>query len=441
MQVVQQLLMWSQFQGIVKNQDHPYVADYSYIKVKNRFEDDSYETLAHMAVWQLDDPDRKGLIPTFLKSTGLKGAIFMIVLDLAKPWEIDESLQTWLKVAEETSKQLMKDMDEDESKKLRNEVSRYVQTFIDVSLKEDSAGGKGELGAITPGDSKFDANNPEINIGVPVVIVGSKGDIFSSFLHKNQSASDRFEFATRRLRQTALKYGASLMFTSVAGEGENLQLLQDYIFHRKYGFELRQSAKAAATVDRFGLYIPSGFDSNELIQSVRPAKSAYDDAQAFVKVFPNPNKESKRRAEEEKVKALKNNQFYKLLQQKLKSGAGRSASSSSSKAPSSVDSASLKGIRGSPKPRSPRMSSTSSSSRSGRGSRKGSSSSPKSQIAVRQFFQSLLTGTGTKKVTSSSAASGNDAGRTEASKNSSSSSSSNKKGSRKDMLTIPGSSK
>lgn len=76
-----------------------------------------------MAVWQLDDPNRKGLIPTFLKSTGLKGAVFMIVLDLAKPWEIEESLQSWLQVAEETCKQMMKDMDEDQSKKLQDQGS------------------------------------------------------------------------------------------------------------------------------------------------------------------------------------------------------------------------------------------------------------------------------------------------------------------------------
>jgi len=230
------------------------------------------------------------------------------------------------------------------------------------------------------------------------------------------------------------------MFTSVAGEGENLQLLQDYMFHRKYGFELRQSAKAAATVDRFGLYVPSGFDSNELIESVRPAKSTYDDAQAFVKVFPNPNKESKRRAEEEKVKALKNSQFYKLLQQKLKSGAARSPSSSKTQSSSADSSISKGGIRGSPKLRSPRKSSSSSSSRSGRGgSAKGSGSSPKSQIAVRQFFQSLLTGTGTKKISSSGSGSGSGANRTNANKKSSSSPPSNE--GQKDMLTIPESSK
>ena len=92
-------------------------------------------------------------------------------------------------------------------------------------------------------------------------------------------------------------------------------------------------------------------------------QSPYDDDTPFESVFSNPNKESKRRQQEEtvialdqsltliqnmfqnrtsnlilthsrmnvtftlkKVKAMKNSQFYKLLQQKLSSGA-RSASS------------------------------------------------------------------------------------------------------------------
>jgi len=235
------------FPGIVRNPDHPYVADYSYIKVKNRFEVDSEETLAHMAVWQLDNPERKGLIPTFLKSSGLDKAIFMIVLDMSKPWSLYESLQTWLGVVEDTSKQLMKDMDEEESKALKLRVSKYVQNFVDASFTEGK-GGKDQLS--TGGESKIDPSIPSLNTGIPIVIVGAKGDYFSSYLQKESSAGDKFEFATRRLRQSALAYGATLTFASIVAEGTNLQLIQDYIFHRMYEFPLKHKAQAASTVDR-----------------------------------------------------------------------------------------------------------------------------------------------------------------------------------------------
>uniref|UniRef100_A0A6U3CJL6 Dynein light intermediate chain n=1 Tax=Lotharella globosa TaxID=91324 RepID=A0A6U3CJL6_9EUKA len=350
------------FQGIVRNQEHPYVADYSYIKVKNRHEVDSDETLAHMAVWQLDKPSRKELIPTFLKSSGLERAVFMVVLDLSQPWNIDESLKTWLKVAEDISKQLMKEMEDEEAKALKMKVSRYVQTFTDVSMRDNT---EAKDLNVLPGETKIDPYMPDINTGTPLIVVGAKGDYFSNYLQKSSTAGDRFEFASRRLRQAALKYGASLIFTSVAGEGTNMQLLQDYIFHRMYGFEMKQPANAACTVDSFGLYIPSGFDSIELIDTVRSEKSPFSDDMEFSKVYPNPNQESKRRTEEEKVKAMKNSQFYRLLQQKL-SGGSRSVTRSSES-------------------RSPRQ-----------GGPRGRHQPTKSNHAVRQFFQSLLTGTGKK---------------------------------------------
>ena len=43
----------------------------------------------------------------------------------------------------------------------------------------------------------------------------------------------------------------------------------------------------------FGLYIPSGFDSEELIDTVRSDKSSFDNETDFEKVFSNPNQESK----------------------------------------------------------------------------------------------------------------------------------------------------
>eukprot|EP00468_Gymnochlora_sp_CCMP2014_P001756 CAMPEP_0167743506 /NCGR_PEP_ID=MMETSP0110_2-20121227/2053_1 /TAXON_ID=629695 /ORGANISM="Gymnochlora sp., Strain CCMP2014" /LENGTH=137 /DNA_ID=CAMNT_0007627883 /DNA_START=739 /DNA_END=1152 /DNA_ORIENTATION=- len=118
-----------------------------------------------------------------------------------------------------------------------------------------------------------------------------------------------------------------------------------------YGFELKQEAQPVATVDRFELYVPSGYDSVELIESVKSTASPFTDETPDSEVFPVPNTEEKEKEIDEDYKALKNDKFYRLLQAKMSSG-------------STIPTATRK--------------------RTG-------SNAPK--IAVRQFFQNLLTGT------------------------------------------------
>ena len=87
-----------------------------------------------------------------------------------------------------------------------------------------------------------DMTSPEVNLGVPVVIVCNKADFFTRVLAK-QGADEKFELISHQLRRLALKYGASLVFTSAFGEGVNIDLLQDYLFHRLFKFPLQHSAK------------------------------------------------------------------------------------------------------------------------------------------------------------------------------------------------------
>lgn len=372
------------FSGIVRSTEHPYVADYSYVEVRNRFEEDSDEVLAHMAVWQLATPGRAGLIRTFLRSSGLGRALFVIVLDLSRPWAVGEELDAWLKAIGEATKAILAEGTAEEAKKLKTAQSRYVQTYVDASAREGGGGGQDLAAAAAAEDGKTDPAVPATNFGVPVAVVGSKGDFFSSYLQKGSGAGDRFEFVTRRLRRAALRCGGSLFYTSVAGEGVNVQLLQDYVYHRMYGFELKQPAKVAATVESYGVFVPSGFDSEELIQSVMPAKTPYGDKTPFTEVFPNPNQETKNQRAEEKVKAMKNDKFYKLLQQKLNSGPRAAAPTARGTAgkpdAGSRSHRSHRSARGQPPSRS---------------SRSPTAAEPqKKSAAVRQFFQSLLKSSG-----------------------------------------------
>ena len=68
------------------------------------------------------------------------------------------------------------------------------------------------------------------------------------------------------IREKALKYGATVMFTSSKPkESKNLDTLYQYINHRLYGFNF---AVKPQIVEKDLLFIPSGFDSLNLIRDL-----------------------------------------------------------------------------------------------------------------------------------------------------------------------------
>ena len=106
-------------------------------------------------------------------------------------------------------------------------------------------------------------------------------------------ADDKFDLLCRRLRTTALKYGAAVALTSAKGNGwravhlssaavgrlflisgmvcvgVNVDTLVQYARHRLHGVKLTVAPRTTATPGDLGLFIPAGLDSQDLIDAVR----------------------------------------------------------------------------------------------------------------------------------------------------------------------------
>lgn len=68
------------------------------------------------------------------------------------------------------------------------------------------------------------------------------------------------------LREYCLLYGATVMFTSSKqGSGKNLDTLYQYLCHRLYNFNFTQKPQI---LEKEVLFVPSGFDSLNLIRSL-----------------------------------------------------------------------------------------------------------------------------------------------------------------------------
>lgn len=301
-----------------KNREH--VVDYSYINVKNYHdEEDADEIRAHLNIWEIDNTKyAESLLPRFLLSNKLNHTVYMITLDLSEPWSIKDTLDKWLQVLVKAHNQVFEQLQTKDQDAMRLSISKYVQSFVDKS--QEQSGSTAEL--------KVDQSIPKLNLGVPLIIVGCKGDKLEEVFKLQTEHGDRFEFLTRYLRLLSLDYGASLLFTSSlerqsekqnsVATATNINVLQEYIYHRLYDFPLIHSAKVMGNENDFGIFVPSGFDSEDLINSIQPTKT-WPTTTAFQQVFKQPEQSTKKNKApvasrtDGEVKAEDNDLFFKKL--------------------------------------------------------------------------------------------------------------------------------
>jgi dynein light intermediate chain 1 len=76
----------------------------------------------------------------------------------------------------------------------------------------------------------------------------------------------RFEFILKHLREFALRYGSSLIFTSCK-KGTNMELLYSYMKHIFFDADFKNGSEVN---NKESIFIPSGYDSPKLISLLVP---------------------------------------------------------------------------------------------------------------------------------------------------------------------------
>ena len=106
----------------------------------------------------------------------------------------------------------------------------------------------------------------KVNLGIPIIVVVNKIDIMYQQSDKGKLLQENLDFIQMNLREYCLLYGASVLFTSSKNrESKNLDTLYQYLNHRLYDLSFTQKPQI---VQKDELFIPSGFDSLNLIQSL-----------------------------------------------------------------------------------------------------------------------------------------------------------------------------
>lgn len=114
-----------------------------------------------------------------------------------------------------------------------------------------------------------------VNLGIPIMIIWNKSDVVAS-ADTAKYYQQRLEFIMKHLREFALRYGASIMFTSTK-KGTNMQELYSYLLHRYYDTnpvspELKNTFRSYSDTitNKESIFIPTGYDSPKLVQLLCP---------------------------------------------------------------------------------------------------------------------------------------------------------------------------
>ena len=295
-----------------------FILDFSYINATNRFNLDKDDVVSRMKVWQLDDKNHWSLLAKLLSPSDLTNAAFVITVDLSKPWDIISSLEKWIDVLKQVSEKVLS---AEQQKDMKQKISQYVQTYVESTEKK---GGEPDLEV--SGEEKkaavIDETIPKVNLGVPLIIVGTKADYYSRVLAKS-SADEKFEHVVRRLRAIALDHGAGLVFTSAFGEGASVQVLQDYIYTRSLGLPQPHAPKVIGVADDCGIFVPAGFDNATLLATKVSGRSGWTDTTPLAEIFADVNESKKAKPDASKdafVAAEDNETFFKSLREQLGKG-------------------------------------------------------------------------------------------------------------------------
>ena len=225
---------------------------YAYLNVKN-IEDEHSEKIAKMNVWMLEDAATSGLLDLCLRPNSLKHMIFGLVLDFSQPWSFLSSFNAWMSIWQEKLGQALSALPLQEQDVLVEKVMNYVRRY-GCQTEEIPPLAEGVLA---------------VNLGVPIVVICTKTDMCWQVDKSRDLAERLLDYMSRTLRQQCLHCnfhpdGAALIYTS-ARTGENIQVLYEYLMHRIYAFQFHREAQV---LERESTFVPSGWDSPNLIQGL-----------------------------------------------------------------------------------------------------------------------------------------------------------------------------
>eukprot|EP00939_MAST-03C_sp_MAST-3C-sp1_P000672 g672.t1 len=234
--------------------------------------------------------DLSSSMTDFTKNSALSRAVFVVCVDLARPYLAKECVETWTKAIEKLTQDMQRDLPAGVRDDLHKNVRRRFLAY---------AGGKGSKAmSEESGDDLSDLPKNALthNLGISLLVVGTRSDslIAKKSSGGSSSSSGHYALDSRQkawlqwwLGSSCLKFGAALVCTS-ATAGFNCDLLRRYIYHCSVpSSETRPFEAAPYVLDFARLFVPIGAESSERLEALHLSTEA-SETSAFESVVPLP---------------------------------------------------------------------------------------------------------------------------------------------------------
>jgi len=127
------------------------------------------------------------------------------------------------------------------------------------------------------------------NIGLKIIVVGTKTDVFDDLEREESFDDEQFHFIQYHLRKECLQLGAGLVYTS-AKSGNNIANLYTEILSQ-IGFSAKKSCPAV--IERSTVNVPMGWDNMKKIDLIKEGLLNIDVNAHWKSIVPNVNMTAK----------------------------------------------------------------------------------------------------------------------------------------------------
>jgi GTPase SAR1 family protein len=295
---------------------------YSYVHLTST---DSDESRALLNIWQISEPAHAAVLDVVIPVQHMTNVCYMICLDLTLPALVEKTYLKWMEVLTETHNRLFGRLSAQAQGQLQDKVYQHIRFYVNPKDNDAEPFTEEEKA-----EMEIQRTNPEINFGLPIIIVATKCDAFRKLFKAEAAAEDRFDILCSYIRMWSLTHGAA-SFSMAKGEKDQARRILSYIDHRIFDHEFTRGPNAVVKLSNLAekfLFIPSGFDSLETITAQNPNRSMSD---AFETVFKPPQESKQSNSKKKpKLKAETNVHFLRTLKFTLDT-ADRGGPSSSSR--------------------------------------------------------------------------------------------------------------
>ncbi|XP_057291342.1 cytoplasmic dynein 1 light intermediate chain 1-like [Hydractinia symbiolongicarpus] len=248
--------------------------EYTYLNIHDEERDEH----TRLSIWIQDgDKHYKDLLKYVVTKDTVKNVTIIICVDMAKPWNIIDSLENWCRILREHIHSLQL------SAKELNEMERGIVKEFQDFQKIDITDEEPKSARSNPGEEEEEPVLPlgenvlVDNLGIPVVVVAAKSDHMSVLEKEWEYREEHFDFLQKHLRNFCLRCGAGLLYTS-SKESCNTSLLYKYLVHRIYGFSLTVQPQV---IEKDAIFIPMGWDNENKIKILDEHIKTFNSADSF----------------------------------------------------------------------------------------------------------------------------------------------------------------